>query len=313
MNARGHTSLSYHMKTRFSLPLLMLVSVQALNGAPLRQAQFTRIMNDVQVVPEQKSPLPAKLGDSVFGKTAVTTGVQSRAELKFLDNSLTRLGANSVFSLEEGSRTVDLKQGTILLQVPKQMGGAHVRTAAITAVVTGTTVLIEYRPDGVAKFIVLEGQMDVLRNDKPSVFTTLKAGDMLSMKTTDKTFPEKVQVDLKRLKETSLLISDKIFGALGNQKFLKEAVDEQSAKIKNGELQATSLAAKNHVEFIDINKRIDLVPKFIAPPPVPVVQTPAVVVSTPPPQRAPTPGGGLGPGTGPVGGGGGSQPPRGRP
>ncbi len=298
------------MKTRFSLPLLMLLSIQALNAAPLRQAQFTRIMNDVQVVPEQKSPLPAKVGDSVSGKTAVTTGVQSRAELKFQDNSLTRLGANSVFSLEEGSRTVDLKQGTILLQVPKQLGGAHVRTAAITAVVTGTTVLVEYRPNGMAKFIVLEGQMDVFRNDKPSVFTTLMAGDMLSVKTTDKTFPEKVQVDLKRLKETSLLVSEKLFGALGNQKFLKEAADEQSAKIKKGELQATSLAAKNHVEFIDINKRIDLLPKFIAPAPVPVVQAP-VIVDTPPPavsRPPPNPGGGTGPGTGPLGNGG-----RGRP
>jgi hypothetical protein len=293
------------MKTRFSLPLLMLVSVQALNAAPLRQAQFTRIMNDVQVVPEQKSPVAAKVGDSVSGKTAVTTGVQSRAELKFQDNSLTRLGANSVFSLEEGSRTVDLKQGTILLQVPKQMGGAHVRTAAITAVVTGTTVLVEYRPNGVAKFIVLEGQMDVLRNDKPSVFTTLKAGDMLSMKTTDKTFPEKVQVDLKRLKETSLLVNDKIFGVLGNQKFLKEAADEQSAKIKNGELQATSLAAKNHVEFIDINKRIDLLPKFIPLPlPLPPVAQAPVIVETPPPvvsRPPPPPTGGTGPGTGPLG------------
>lgn len=286
------------MKIRFAL-LLMLVSVQALNAAALRKAQFTRIMNDVKVVPEQQQPVPAKVGDSVSGKTAVSTGVQSRAELRFEDNTITRLGANCLFSLDEGSRTVDLKQGTILLQVPKQLGGARVRTAAITAVVTGTTVMVEYNAAGVAKFIVLEGQMDVFHNDNRSIFVTLKAGDMLVTDPKNPFFPAPVQVDLKRLKQTSQLMSEKNFGALGNQKFLKEADDEQKAKIKDGELQESSLVTKNHVEFNDLTKRLDLLPRpqvIIPVVAVPVIEAP---VRPQPQVVAPPPNGGGTPGTGP--------------
>ena len=270
------------MKPRFLLLLTMLTSVPALNAAALRKAQFTRIMNDVKVVPEQQQPLPAKVGDSVSGNTAVSTGVQSRAELRFEDNTITRLGANCLFSLDEGSRTVDLKQGTILLQVPKGLGGARVRTAAITAVITGTTVMVEYNAAGVAKFIVLEGQMDVFRNDNRAVFITLKAGDLLATKPANPVFPAAVQVDLKRLKQTSQLMDDKTFGALGNQKFLKEADDQQKARIKDGELQETSLVMKNKVEFPDLKKRIDLVPKK-------VVILPPVAVAAPAPPRPSTP------------------------
>ncbi len=260
------------MKSKLVLILVLLSTVS--HASPLRKAQFTRVLNDVKVVPEQQSPLPAKVGDSISGKTAVTTGVQSRAELKFEDNTLTRLGANSAFSLDEGSRTVDLKQGTLLLQVPKQLGGAKVRTAAITAAVTGTTVLVEYEPNGYVKLIVLEGTMDVFRNDKPSVFTTITAGDMLIMKPNGKEMPAPVQVDLKRLKGTSKLLNQD-FGALGNQKYLDNADKQQTDRLNNGELQETSLIVKENLVFIDTDKVIDLLPGVSIKPVITPVPTPS--------------------------------------
>jgi len=66
--------------------------------------------------------------------------------------------------------------------------------------VTGTTIMIEYQPDGYVKMIVLEGEMDVFLNNEPSTFRTIEAGDMIIMKPNATFIPEPVQVDLDRLK-----------------------------------------------------------------------------------------------------------------
>jgi hypothetical protein len=205
-------------------------------AAPFKSAEVTRVYNDVRIVQKDSPAVPAKTGDSVQGETRLATGDESRAELRFPDNSLTRLGANSVFRLEAGNRTVELERGVMLLQVPKQIGGAKVRTAAVTAAVTGTTILVEYLPDGHIKIIVVEGEVDLFFNDKPADFITLRQGEMLIMKTNAKSFPDPVTVDLERLLATSLLMDLKVFDALGNQRELERALKEQADLKEKGEL-----------------------------------------------------------------------------
>jgi hypothetical protein len=221
--------------------ILMLALLGTAAAAPLREGEFTRVINDVKILPVESSPLPAKPGDRITGRTAVSTGAQSRAELRFSDNTLTRLGANSVFRMDHSTRTVEVEKGVILLQVPKQMGGAKVRTAAVTAAITGTTVLLEFTPDGFVKIIVVEGEVDVSLNERRNQFRTLAAGDMWISRTQDKTgLPLPVQVDLERLKKTSKLLSDKEFPPLGNQKQMKGALEDQAKKKQDGELIDTA-------------------------------------------------------------------------
>ena len=229
------------LSMRHTFATVMIGVALSANGAALREAQFTRVINEVKKLPEQAPPQTAAVGDKITGKTAVSTGAKSRAELKFGDGTLTRLGANSIFSLEQESRTIDLQQGTLLLQVPKQMGGAKVRTAAVTAAVTGTTILVEYEPNGYIKVIVLEGSLDLFRNDKPSEFRTIKAGDMVIMKPDGKFIPEPVQVDLERLKNSSKLTNAQEFDPLGNDQHLRDADQEQQQRKQKGELLQTSL------------------------------------------------------------------------
>ncbi|MBC8002956.1 MAG: FecR domain-containing protein, partial [Opitutaceae bacterium] len=180
-------------------------------------------------------------GDRISGRTAVSTGAQSRAELRFSDNTLTRLGANSIFRMDQTTRTVDLEKGVILLQVPKQLGGAKVRTAAVTAAVTGTTLLLEFTPDGFIKIIVIEGEVDVSLNERRSQFRTLAAGDMWITRADDKkNLPLPVQVDLERLRKTSKLLNTDEFAPLGNQKQLQGALKDQGNKKLKGDLVNTS-------------------------------------------------------------------------
>ncbi len=233
------------MKTKSPIGKLILsaliwAAAVPAEAASFKEAEFTRVINDVRVLPIQQAPQPAQVGTKITGQSSVSTGVESRAELRFPDKTITRIGSNSVFRLDRGDRTVNLEKGVILLQVPKQLGGAKVRTAAVTAAVTGTSVMFEYTPDGFIKIIVLEGEVDVFFNDRPGVMTTLRAGDMLIMKPDAKEFPMAVQVDLEKLKKTSKLLDPDEFGPPINVANLNDAQAEQDKLKKDGELLKTA-------------------------------------------------------------------------
>src|SRR5437588_8848276 len=123
------------------------------NAAELKRARVTQIIKDVKLLSGRAAPRAAAVSEDVPQGTAVRTGVESRAELTFTDLTITRLGANTIFSFNEGARTVDLGNGAILLRVPKGSGGAKVQTAAVTAAITGTTVIVEYHPKSYAKYL----------------------------------------------------------------------------------------------------------------------------------------------------------------
>ena len=103
----------------------------------LKEAKVTQVIRDVRVLPSNASPRPAAINDNVRQGTAVQTGVQSRSELTFKDQTITRLGEQTIFSVGEGARTVNLSSGQFLLYVPKKAGGAKVKTGSVTAAITG--------------------------------------------------------------------------------------------------------------------------------------------------------------------------------
>ena len=107
------------------------------SAADLKEAQVTQVIQDVRLLPSNASPHPATVNDNVRQGTAVKTGVQSRSELTFKDQTITRLGEKTIFSVGEGARTIDLGRGQFLLHAPKKSGGAKVKTGAATAAVTG--------------------------------------------------------------------------------------------------------------------------------------------------------------------------------
>src|SRR6266446_5357119 len=129
-------------RTRFvavasAFTCLIAVAASA-SAAQLKEARVTQVVNDVKLLPGQAAPRPAVVNDNLRSGTAVRTGADSRTELTFTDLTLARLGANTIFSFNEGTRTLDLGSGTVLFQVPKGAGGAKITTAAVTAAITGT-------------------------------------------------------------------------------------------------------------------------------------------------------------------------------
>src|SRR5262249_29492968 len=103
----------------------------------LKEAKVTQVIQDVRVLPSNASPRPAAVNDNVRKGTAVRTGVQSRSELTFKDQMITRLGEQTIFSVGEGPRSIDLGRGQFLLYAPKKAGGAKVKMGSVTAAITG--------------------------------------------------------------------------------------------------------------------------------------------------------------------------------
>jgi len=123
-------------------------------------ARVTALVQDVRLLSSHTAPRPASINDNITVGTAVRTGTESRAELTFIDQTLTRLGANTVFSLTGGAHTVDLGSGAMLICVPKSGGTAIIKTASATAAVTGGIALLESHPKAAnapSKYIVVEG------------------------------------------------------------------------------------------------------------------------------------------------------------
>ena len=88
----------------------------------LKDAKVTQVIQDVQVLPSNAAPRAAAVNDNVRQGTAVRTGVRSRSELTFKDQTITRLGEKTIFSVGEGARTIDLGSGQFLLYAPKKGG-----------------------------------------------------------------------------------------------------------------------------------------------------------------------------------------------
>ncbi|HYY14675.1 MAG TPA: FecR domain-containing protein [Chthoniobacterales bacterium] len=135
---------------------LLAVSCALAAESSKKEARVTRIIRDVNLLPSEAKPRSASLNDQVREGTAVRTGDESKSELTFLDLTITRLGANSIFSFNKAGRDVDLTNGSILLRVPKDSGGATIRTSGVTAGIAGTTVILESPRSGRNKLIVLE-------------------------------------------------------------------------------------------------------------------------------------------------------------
>lgn len=220
---------------------LGVVSAQAQGGtgSVMREARVTQVVKDVKLLSGQTEPRPATLSDTVRGDTAVRTGAESRAELTFGDLTIARLGANTVFSFNQGSRTVDLGNGAILLRVPKGSGGAKVQTAAVTAAITGTTVIVEYHPKSYAKYLVLEGSMRIYLKGILGESVLMGPGQMMILNPNATRLSEPVDFDLDRLWKTSLFIQG--FRPLGSEPLMAEVKQTQLEKKAAGELIDTNL------------------------------------------------------------------------
>lgn len=223
--------------------LALLLSLAACASADtLRSAQVTKSVNEVWVNLQTKSTRRVATGDSVEAPSSVQTGRRSRAELTFTDKTITRLGQNSLFTFRNAGRDVELERGSILLQVPKNAGGATIRTATVTAAITGTTSMCEYSPGKWVKLLTLEGTQKLFINGS-KVPVLVPAGQMIVMHPDGRVVPKPVTFDLEKLIATSTLAGEEIFDPLPGpaKEAIALAVAEQLEAKKQGDLLPSNL------------------------------------------------------------------------
>jgi hypothetical protein len=131
-------------------------------AAPYTSATVTRLQNKVQYGDAAlKSRRPAQGGDVVKADTYLLTETDSRAELKYVDGTIVRIGQNTVFTFEADTRTLTLEKGSLLFYIPKGQGGGTIRTASITAAITGTIGKVT---DNI--IAILEGEVTLMPSGK---------------------------------------------------------------------------------------------------------------------------------------------------
>jgi FecR protein len=170
------------------------------------EARVTRIIREVNILPFKANPKPAALNDKVSEGMGVRTGNESRSELTFVDLTITRLGANSLFSFNQAGRSVELGGGSLLLRVPKNSGGARVNASAVTVGVTGTTLILE--SSGRSKLIVLEGAARISLRKFPLRSASVRGGQMIDVPPGATELPPVVNIDLNQVMRSHPLITD---------------------------------------------------------------------------------------------------------
>ncbi len=193
------------MKTKMMIFLMGAACLMPVTGEPLKSAVITTAVNDVRVYRGSDSGAAATVGERISGTDDLHTGRRSRAELTFPDQSITRIGANSIFSFSSGNRDMEIKNGSFLLQVPKDAGGATIRTATVTAAITGTTTMMECNPGQWLKFITLEGTAKLKVNGSNDV-VEIPPGNMIFMRVGDKQVPKPIMINVQRLMGSSDLV-----------------------------------------------------------------------------------------------------------
>src|SRR5687767_9715766 len=211
-------------------------------AAPLTQSTVTEVIKEVNVLPPgAATPVAAKLNALVKAPERVRTGAESRTELTAPDRTITRIGANTVFSFETSGRVINLERGSILLHSPKGAGGGTIKSGGASAAILGTTIIAAATEDGGFKVIVLEGRARItLPNGRTS---NLDAGQMVFVLPAGGGFSPVLNVNLGRLVAGSLLVKG-FSRELPSVERINTAVKKQSAQIAKGRAVDTGISAE---------------------------------------------------------------------
>ena len=219
------------MKTIFLITVLTVACRFSGAAAPLTESTFTEIINEVNTLSAAGDATTAKSGDILKAPQRVRTGPQSRAELTAPDMTITRVGANTVFSYADSGRTLNLEQGNVLFHAPKGLGGGTIKSGGAAAAVLGTTLTVSATTGGGFKVILLEGKGKVTLPNGNSA--TLKAGQEVFVLPGGKSFSKVFDINLDNLVAGSSLVKG-FSHDLSSLPLILLAIQNQDSQIKSG-------------------------------------------------------------------------------
>jgi hypothetical protein len=208
-----------------------------LDAASTNEARVTRVKNQVQLGNSKNIARSASVNDIVREQTIVRTGNGSCGEVTFSDQTVVRLAARTAFDFNQGTRGLNLGEGAVLVQSPKEANGATVHAGSVAAAVAGTTVMIEYRA-GFYKFLVLEGTARTYRPGHLGDSVLVRPGQMV-FGNPESALSDPVDVDIERFMKTSRFITD--FPRLSSVKSIVAESQKQQREKSTKTLADTNL------------------------------------------------------------------------
>ena len=244
-----------------SFLLLGLCSSFSFAAMEFKEAEITTLKNQVQH-DAGTGTAPAKVNEKIGEKSKVTTAASSMAELTFADTSITRLGANSLFSFQSKERLIKLDQGSVLVNTPPGNGGATVDCGGVTGAVSGTTFMASRDVSGNVMFLMLEGTGTlkvtintpagpVSREIRPGQAATVGAssiqlagrgnnppegGDGDEKNSTASLLIQVFDVDVKKIVETAPLIKE-FKNELPSMEKIEKTIEKQQTAVREGKME----------------------------------------------------------------------------
>lgn len=237
------------MKIRWSMIGMLAAATWAQAQTGLTSAKVTEAKNIVTRRAADGSEQAAKVADVLQQADMLRTGERSLAELQFNDKTVTRLGANSIFTFKPDTREFRPGLGTTLVCVPKGQGGGKIVTAAITAAIEGTTVIVQAvnvpaadgkgPPRMLVKMIFVEGHGTVrITNPKgpcPVDSRKIASGQMISQFSDVFCLEAVRDVHLEKLLKGSAIVTGFV-NPLPNWDAIQLSVTEQQHALAEGTL-----------------------------------------------------------------------------
>ena len=233
-----------------------LAAASTSSAIDLKQSKLTQVVNDVQIISAaSQSKKTAAVNDLFNMPDILRTGAGSRAELVAADETVTRVGANTIFSFDPANRTIDLKQGSLLFHSPHGKGGGTIHTGSATASVLGTTLIVTTTPNGGMKVLDLEGTVQV--NFTNHLKQKLEAGQMTFILPGANQLAPIIIFRLDELTKNSLLVKS-FAQPLASQPLIEKQVTKQTSLINSGGASDTGkivgdTAGPDKVEVLDVN------------------------------------------------------------
>ncbi len=125
--------------------LLLGIPKSVLAQTSLSWAKVERLRNRVHLIPSNSNARLARVADVMNIGDALRTASSARAELRFNDGSLARIGEQATFRFTPDTRNFQLSNGTVLLLIPPGRGRTTIQTPNAVTGIQGSALFVRVR------------------------------------------------------------------------------------------------------------------------------------------------------------------------
>ncbi|MBW4690425.1 MAG: FecR domain-containing protein [Lyngbya sp. HA4199-MV5] len=202
----GYRLLRLALLTTLSLgSVISLLSTTAQANVPLKRAVIASLRNAVELNVLNQAPRSATVRDTLAPGDSLSTAQAARAELRFDDGSLARIGGQALLRFVADTRTLQLSNGTLLVLVPPDRGQTRIQTPNAVAAIHGSALFVRYLPatDVTLVGALTESGIEITTRDR-SQRQTLQAGQIAVV--ANNRIAQVYRFDLKTFYDTSELV-----------------------------------------------------------------------------------------------------------